>query len=334
MKSVIFSFPVEPHYSSTCDAKPVIMSKQGHHTRNSSASIGGYSAGDAKREINQILGKNARSKNNDNNLSTSSTKQSLSQRKQKLETKRKKLRSKSGINAEKYNSKSNNSNNSNDKIVREQQKISTEWMKISKEKDLLDKEKITLKKEKVKLTKEKNEMQKQIKSLTEERKNMQILHKKWKQESNNLLKKIEEKYSSFNNMKSKGKGNKLLNEEYIKQRRVSLENHVSNLDEIANELPTTKAIETSSNDNNNLSVEMPRSDTKRKRSRSRSRSNANNDESGDIAEERVKLQRQQQAAKVCTECTLCRLSLSLHIICDLWVIINQRSVVMIHCKII
>lgn len=276
------------------------MSKSGHHVRNSS-SIGGFSAGDAKREINQILGKNARTKANDNDKRSSSiqTKQSLSKRKQKLETKKKNLRSKSGINTDKYNSSKKTNSSSNDKIVREQQKISTEWMKISKEKDLLDKEKVTLKKEKVKLSKERNEMQQEIKKLAEERRKIQALHKNWKQESNDLLKKIEEKYSSFNNMKSKGKGNKLMNEEYIEQRRISLENHVSNLDEVANELPST---ELPSNDSNNLSVDMARSDTKRKRSRSRSRSksNAKKEESGDIAEERVKLQRQQQAAKVCT----------------------------------
>ena len=201
----------------------------------------------------------------------------------------------------KYKDKNNN------KIIKEQQKISTEWMKISKEKDIIDKEKMILKKEKLKLNKEKTEIDKQSKILNQEKKNLQILYKKWKQESKELTKQIKEKYSSFTNLEEKNDNNTLINDQYIEERRSSLTNHVDNLQNIATNLPSSSIAESQSNDINNLDVDdNNNNNNKRNRARSRTRSRSNaptpiNQESGDIQQERIKLQRMQNAAKVCTQ---------------------------------
>ena len=157
--------------------------------------------------------------------------------------------------------------------MKEQQKISTEWMKISKERDLMDKEKSILKKEKLKLSKQQNDTEKELNILMEERKNLNALHKKWKNETSALLNEIDQKYSAFNNVKDKN------NEKYTEQRRLSLENHVEALQ--------------------NLTVSTPIKSESFQNLHNQEESNNFNMESADIDAERLKLRKMQKAAKVC-----------------------------------
>ena len=227
-----------------------------------------FTSADSKRQIQAIIGKNGKSNPEIDSIEA--------QRKQLLLEKEAFLKEKKKFNTMKRSNKKRKvkSNKSvkndkikNEKIVQEQQKISTEWMKISKERDLLKKEQISVKKEKLKLSKQQSETDQQMKKLT-------ALHNEWKQESSALLQQIDEKYGTFTSSNTMDEN-----------RRKSLENHVGNLKNMSTSIPSI--------DDNNR---QPQNEEKSEEII------VIKSEKSDLSSERIRLQRLQKEAKVCTLC--------------------------------
>lgn len=148
--------------------------------------------------------------------------------------------------------------------------MSSEWMKLTAERVDMDKERVSMRTERVSLKAERHKLTKLKEDTEAELKTLSTLHRKWKKETADLMAEIDAKYTTLKRQRVRAD-----KKEWSERRRVSIEEHVQNLQDLADPHIETRAT-------------SPSPPTRSPPPRS----------GGDVDGERLKLQRLQKEAKV------------------------------------